>query len=848
MSSGHLSPSWSFFLFACLVSSIVSESSSASLTSTYPLVPSHVQRARRSRSLEENHPSIRRRDVAQQVGALYQGYGTHYIDLWCGTPPQRQTVIVDTGSGVTAFPCSDCKNECGVPKYHVDNLFDEHESSTFHENGCEHGCKTSRGHCNGGQCKITMSYAEGSRWDAFESIDSCYVGGPHEVPLTVDSGTEDIDPNHASHFAFELVFGCQTYLTGLFKTQLADGIMGMDSRSEAFWSQMYQAGKMGDKKQFALCFSRPPTAERKGTEAGALTLGGVDQRLHDSPMVYTDAASQGRSGFFSVKVRRVLLRDGSAGESVKSNKINPNEGVVELNVPESSLNQGGIIVDSGTTDTYWNRAISTAFQTAFQQMAGRAHSNTAVSLTEAELLALPTILFQLYADPGANPDMDPQKGLGLAGYLDPAHPADVMLAFPPSHYMEYDADTGKYTSRFYATESGGSVLGANAMMGHDILFDSDNDRIGWAESSCDYTNLVTSGGYEFPITGELQEPAAPTGTTDNAGGSPDDIPGTPSGIDSEINGETPGALNGIDGGIVTPGVPVAPRSPGTVQSGTDGQASGISGDGGIASPAMGTLPSDPPVIDATLAETTPPEATLTPGAASGIDSEPTGDSDGISAGIETNSESEATLTPGAPSGIDSEPTGDSDGTPGGIDTNSEINTPGTPAEPTESIDESPNGTPSQPPGESTGGATDASDNADDEEKGGKTWQKVKDTSAVIGHDIKEGFNKFLEVCDSPECRYPVGIGLLIALCTGICVSYCCRCCWCRRKHKYQRASTQEVELVNGDFSSYKDDPETRSNGGSASFSDEPSSSSMRFQEKPSRPPRSRKPEFQGDFI
>ena len=33
----------------------------------------------------------------QQVGALYQGYGTHYVDLWVGTPPQRQTVIVDTG-------------------------------------------------------------------------------------------------------------------------------------------------------------------------------------------------------------------------------------------------------------------------------------------------------------------------------------------------------------------------------------------------------------------------------------------------------------------------------------------------------------------------------------------------------------------------------------------------------------------------------------------------------------------------------------------------------------------------------------------------------------------------------
>ena len=38
-----------------------------------------------------------------ETGALYQGYGTHYLDLWVGTPPQRQTVIVDTGSSITAL-------------------------------------------------------------------------------------------------------------------------------------------------------------------------------------------------------------------------------------------------------------------------------------------------------------------------------------------------------------------------------------------------------------------------------------------------------------------------------------------------------------------------------------------------------------------------------------------------------------------------------------------------------------------------------------------------------------------------------------------------------------------------
>jgi hypothetical protein len=120
---------------------------SATSMKTYPLVPHHVQRMRRlkeGRNLSAEHKrpevttenGIRRRAIAQEVGALYQGYGTHYVDLWCGSPPQRQTVIVDTGSGVTAFPCSGCSENCGVPDYHVDELFVEADSATFQANTC----------------------------------------------------------------------------------------------------------------------------------------------------------------------------------------------------------------------------------------------------------------------------------------------------------------------------------------------------------------------------------------------------------------------------------------------------------------------------------------------------------------------------------------------------------------------------------------------------------------------------------------------------------------------------------------------------------------------------------------
>ncbi len=368
-----------------------------------------------------------------------------------------------------------------------------------------------RSNCQSGSCKIGMSYAEGSRWNAVEVVDRCYVAGPHETPLVADQATEidlnadDMDPKHAAELAFDMTFGCQTLVTGLFKTQLADGIMGMSNQASTFWSQMYRADKMGSDKQFSLCFSRPPTITKEGTEAGAMTLGGSDKRLHLSSMVYTPRSDNGRASFFSVKVRKFYLRDGKYGESVQSTAKNPNMGVTALDVADSVLNSGGIIVDSGTTDTYWNSGIAREFGKVFQEKTGWAHHNQAISLTEAQLKAMPTLLLQLYSDDETNSHVDKYKTPGLAGAMDPSNPSDVILAIPPSHYMEYNPDKQKYTSRFYPTERSGSVLGANSMMGHDVFFDMETMRIGWAESDCDYTNTVTNAGYDFDITGKLNK-------------------------------------------------------------------------------------------------------------------------------------------------------------------------------------------------------------------------------------------------------------------------------------------------------------------------------------------------------
>jgi Xylanase inhibitor N-terminal len=406
-----------------------------------------------------------------QAVPLSQGYGTHFANVWVGTPtPQRKTVIVDTGSHYTAFPCTGCKN-CGAP-HHTDPYFGPEKSLTFHQlqcSECQDGVI-----CDGGMCKFNQAYTEGSTWDAVQVKDQFYCGGTDVL--------DSVDPIDRK-YAIEFMFGCQVSMTGLFITQLADGIMGMSAHPATLPKKLYDERKI-EHNMFAMCFRRELGTSKRGVTAGSMTLGGVSNSLDTSPLVF--AKNVAKIGWFTVFVKNIYVRSGG-GQSAKS--IDPIHQTIKVRVDVKTLNSGkGVIVDSGTTDTYLNKKVAKEFTRAWKEATGQVYSHAPMSLTPEQLRSLPTILIQCQAySVDTDPSIEDYDSIpGYAGSLDPTAPKDLLIAIPATSYMDFSPITKRYMSRLYFTESVGGVLGSNTMQGHNVLFDWQNGRVGFAESSCAY--------------------------------------------------------------------------------------------------------------------------------------------------------------------------------------------------------------------------------------------------------------------------------------------------------------------------------------------------------------------------
>ena len=88
----------------------------------------------------------------------------YYANIYIGSPPQQQSVIIDTGSSFVGVPCKQtCKGSCG--KVHRNALFDVESSETFGEEVCSNHkispCTCRNSKCNYHQVSLFVLVKDG---------------------------------------------------------------------------------------------------------------------------------------------------------------------------------------------------------------------------------------------------------------------------------------------------------------------------------------------------------------------------------------------------------------------------------------------------------------------------------------------------------------------------------------------------------------------------------------------------------------------------------------------------------------------------------------------------------------
>ncbi|XP_024381708.1 aspartyl protease family protein 2 [Physcomitrium patens] len=242
------------------------------------------------------------------------GSGQYFVDFFLGTPPQKFSLIVDSGSDLLWVQCSPCR-QC----YAQDSpLYVPSNSSTFSPVPClSSDCllipATEGFPCDfryPGACAYEYLYADTSSSKGVFAYESATVDG-----VRID----------------KVAFGCGSDNQGSFAA--AGGVLGLGQGPLSFGSQVGYA--YGNKFAYCLVNYLDPTSVSSSLIFGDELI----STIHD--MQYTPIVSNPKSPtLYYVQIEKVTVGG-------KSLPISDSAWEIDL------LGNGGSIFDSGTTLTYW---------------------------------------------------------------------------------------------------------------------------------------------------------------------------------------------------------------------------------------------------------------------------------------------------------------------------------------------------------------------------------------------------------------------------------------------------------------------------------------------------------------
>lgn len=391
-----------------------------------------VADAHRSLAAVENDSSVERQHVNAAETRIYSGEGSHTIRVLVGG--QLRELIIDTGSGKTAFVCEGCRN-CGdahvnapfkftsETKYLACDLSEDPSAATassflsFIKNPLQqqHLPSTCM-RCVDSKCEYSQTYVEGDYWVAYKVSDEMQFA------------------QNAPNFRSPVEFGCIYKQNGVFNLQSSDGIMGFSRHSDSIFEQFYR-NKVTKSRLFSQCL---------GAQGGMLTLGGVDLSINYDAVQYTPVRNTGYQ-YWTVTLLSVEV------------------GGVPMQVDSDVYNKDrGCVFDSGTTFLYMPAATKEAFKVAWRSAVGNDKfpiSSRYYALSEHEVAQFPSVCFL---------------------FLNSAK-----VCMSPEMYF-FRNSPGRYVGTiFFGDDAKSTIIGASALTNYNVIYDIDNARIGVARANCE---------------------------------------------------------------------------------------------------------------------------------------------------------------------------------------------------------------------------------------------------------------------------------------------------------------------------------------------------------------------------
>jgi len=398
--------------------------------------------------------SGRRLSSGGVLGGALHTLGYFSTEVCLGSPPRKFDLIVDTGSSITAVPCSSCRS-CGEHMCGSSGRFDLDASRTAEAVRCPRRpvpslkCEP----CRSNECGYSVRYTEGS-----------IIRG--RVVTDVAHFQRTQGETGSSNESVRVYFGCQTMESGMFQRQRADGILGLQS-SRVHAKVPSMLSMLVSRKQapnaFSLCL-----ADR----TGLFLLGGTPPQSSQGGAL-TVPFERGARALFSLNVVQISW--------------SAHNGSSKSSTPVGGFSAAALhptIVDSGTTFMYASTPVQHALLATIRKFLPRpeAGGRLCAYISPHELNALPW-LYMRFNEP---------KRQALE-----VRPSQYMVEFP----KKTAGKVGKhYCAAIFDNGRDGTVIGASIMRHREAIFDLQSAAITFVDSDCEAATPRSSrmvGAYSF---------------------------------------------------------------------------------------------------------------------------------------------------------------------------------------------------------------------------------------------------------------------------------------------------------------------------------------------------------------